>query len=356
MSKFLQFRNATGAGKNLELLVYGEIGDWGGEVKSRDFAEKLRAIDTDEIDVRINSNGGNVFTAQAIYSSLKRHPAHINVYIDGIAASAATIIAMAGDTIYMPENAMMMVHQPLVAVYGNADELRDMADILDKVRDTLVAVYRDKTGLDDDTIIQLMQDETYMTATDAKEWGFVDEVIPALKIAASRGKNGTIVINGLTIDADRVAKLPEVWRNAVESKHENPGVSGIDRLEEIITMTLDELKVNHPDLFKAAVEEGQKQERARIRAIEEMTMPGHEELAARAKFETGITPEAFAIEMVKAEKAVKDKYLANRQEDSKQVANVQPDYDAKANGDDDKRAAVISAMAKAFSAHNTRKV
>lgn len=352
----MQFRNATGAGKNPELLVYGEIGDWWGEVQSRDFAEKLQAIDAEQIDVRINSDGGSVFTAQAIYSSLKRHPAHINVYIDGMAASAATVIAMAGDTIYMPENAMMMIHHPWTTAAGNAEELRELADVLDKVGDTIVAVYREKTGLDDDTIRQLMQDETYMSAADAKEWGFVDEVISALKIAASRGKNGAIVINGLTIDADRAAKLPEVWRNAVESEHENPGASGIDQSKESVTMTLDELKANHPDLFKAAVEEGQKQERARIQAIEEMAMPGHEELAARAKFETGITPEAFAIEVVKAEKAAKDKYLANRQEDAKQVANVQPDADAKANGDDDKRAAVVSAMVKAFSAHNTRKV
>src|SRR5690606_11576839 len=109
-----------------------------------------------------------------------------------------------------------MIHQPMISVYGNADELRDIAAVLDKVRDTIIAVYREKTGLDDETIAELMRDETYMTAQEAKDWGFVDEVVAALKIAAQRGKNGSIVLNGLTIDHDRFTKLPENWRNALE--------------------------------------------------------------------------------------------------------------------------------------------
>lgn len=352
-NKFLQFRNQTG--KTPELLVYGDIGDWWEEVQSRDFAEKLQAISADEIDVRINSNGGSVFTAQAIYSSLKRHPATINVYIDGMAASAATIIAMAGDRVIMPENAMMMVHQPLTAVYGNADELREIADILDKVRDTIVAVYRDKTGLDDETIIGLMDDETYMTAADAHEWGFVDEVAGALKIAAHRGKNGSVVINGLTFDADRFNKLPEQWQNAVKSQHDKSGASGKPEEKERITMTLDELKAQHPDLYKAVVDEGQQAERARIQAIEDMTMPGHDELANQAKFETGLTPEAFAIELVKAEKASKASYLNNRKDDAEPVNKVKPTADLAENGKDAEREEVVNTMAGAISARNSQK-
>lgn len=354
MSKFLTFKNQA-AGKNPELLVYGDIGEWWGEVQSREFAEQLQAITSDEIDVRINSNGGSVFTAQAIYSSLKRHPASVNVYIDGIAASAATIIAMAGDKIIMPENTMMMIHSPLVGVYGNADELRDTADILDKVRDTIVAVYRDKSGLDDDKILELMAEDTYLTAAEALDFGLVDEVSPALKIAAHRGKNGTVSVNGLTIDNERYSLLPEDWRASVESQQDS-GVTGKKpKQKESVAMTLDELKAQHPDLYADVVAQGVEAERARIQAIEDMVIPGHEALATAAKFETGISAEAFAIELVKAEKATKDDFLNKRKRDASTVRNVVPSSDG-GNSDDENRAQAASKMAEAFTARNGRKI
>lgn len=355
MGKFLQFK-AQAAGKNAELLVYGEIDEWWGEVRSRDFAEQLQAITSDEIDVRINSDGGSVFTAQAIYSSLKRHPAKINVYIDGIAASAATIIAMAGDRIIMPENAMMMVHNPMTGAYGNAEDMREVADILDKVAETLIAVYRSKTGLDDDKIKELLSKDTYLTAAECLDLGLVDEVTSALKISASRKNSGDYVVNGLTIEADRYKRLPEAWRNDVEcTKAVEPKKP---ETKEVTSMTLDDFKAQHPELFQAVVDSAVQQERERIKAIEEMTMQGHEAIALSAKFENAITPEAFAVELIKAEKAVKEKYLADRKADA-QAANVddasnqqQDTHEHQSEGEKVKAAA--SVMARAFSARNGR--
>lgn len=351
MSK-LQFRNV--AGRNPELLVYGDIDEWWGEVQSKAFAENLQAITADVIDVRINSNGGDVFAAQAIYSSLKRHAAEIHVYIDGMAASAATIIAMAGDKVFMPENAMFMIHNPLTGVWGNANELREVADILDKVRETLLAVYRDKSGLADDKLIELMDDDTYMTAAEAHELGFVDEIIAPLKIAAKRLDSGDVELNGLTIRADRYKRLPEQLRNDVECQRES-GTSGETEEKEVIPMTLDELKAQHPELYQAAVGAGQEQERARIQAIDEMVLPGQEALAAKAKFETGITAEAFAMELIKAEKAVKEKFLADRKSDADPVNKVVPAVDPAEGDEDIEREAVTNTMAAAFSARNRRK-
>lgn len=352
--KFLQFRNR--ANRNPELLVYGEIDDMFGAVQSRDFAEALQGIDAEEIDVRINSDGGNVFAAQAIYSSLKRHPAKINVYIDGMAASAASIIAMAGDYIYMPENAMMMIHNPLTGVWGNAEDLRDVADVLDLVRETIVAVYREKTGLPSDKIIDLMDSETYMTAAEAKELGFVDEIGPALKIAASRSQSRGIVFNGLTIRKERIKWLPKEWQNALESFDKEPGASGKSEEKEIMNMTLDEFKASYPDLFKAVIEQGQEMERARIKAIEEMVIPGHEELAAKAKFENAISPEMFAVELVKAEKAAKERFLANREDDSKDVNKIKASVDDGQDSNEEKAKVVTSAIAQGFSARSSRKI
>lgn len=358
MTKFLRFANETREGKNPELLVYGEIGEWWGDVQSRDFAEQLQAIDAPEIDVRINSSGGAVYTAQAIYSSLKRHPAKINVFVDGIAASAATIIMMAGDHIVMPENAIMMVHSPLTGAYGNAEELRDIADVLDIVRDTIVAVYRNKSGLDDDTILELLADDTYLSANEALELGLVDEVTPALQIAASRGKNGTFTVNGLTIDAERYSNLPKKWLASVESQVKTGAAGNKPKVKEQVKMTLDELKAQYPELYEAVLNEGKtagvEQERDRIKAIDEMTMKGHEALAISAKFETGISPEAFAIDLIKAEKAAKESYLTNAQSDAAPVAVVQPT----ANVDDDsdvEGSETVNAIAEGInSRHNVR--
>lgn len=349
MSKVLQFRNA--AGRKPELLVYGDIYDWWGEVQSREFAEQLQAITAETIDVRINSNGGSVFAAQAIYSSLKRHPAKINVYIDGIAASAATIIMSAGDWVYMPENAMLMVHNPMVGLHDsfNADELREFADALDAVQKTILAAYREKTGLDDETLIELLSKDRYITAAEAKELGFVDEIGPALKIAASR-KGSSVIINGLTIQEDRYKRLPEDWRNAVESPLNQSGASGKTTEKERKVMTLDEFKAQHPELYKAAMAAGQEQERARIKAIDEMVMPGYEALAAKAKFETGLAPEAFAVELIKAEKAAKERFLAERQKDAEEVNGVEQGGDPGADGEDAKLQAVANAMAGGFNA------
>src|SRR5690554_544642 len=128
--------------KTGELILYGEISDytwWGDEVTPKQFKEDLDALgDIDILNVYINSPGGDVFAGQAIYSMLKRHKAYVNVFIDGIAASIASLIAMAGDKVIMPANAMMMIHNPWVFATGNANDLRKIADDLDKIRDSMI--------------------------------------------------------------------------------------------------------------------------------------------------------------------------------------------------------------------------
>src|SRR5690606_6275695 len=120
-----------------ELLLYGPISDfswWGDEVTPKQFKEELDALgDIGELRVYINSPGGDVFAGQAILSMLKRHSARKVVYVDGLAASAASIVAMAGDTIRMPRNAMMMIHNAWTITAGNANDLREVADALDRV-------------------------------------------------------------------------------------------------------------------------------------------------------------------------------------------------------------------------------
>jgi ATP-dependent protease ClpP protease subunit len=137
-----------------------------------------------ELTVRINSPGGSVFDGVAIYNALKRHEARVTVWIDGIAASIASMIAMAGDEVVMPENAMLMLHDPSGLVLGTAADMRGMAEALDKMKAGMVAAYRDKSGRDDAEIEALMAAETWLSAQEAVELGLADRVEQPVRMAA----------------------------------------------------------------------------------------------------------------------------------------------------------------------------
>lgn len=179
-------RNATGA----ELFLYSEISDttwYGDEVTPTKFQKELSEVgEVDEIDVFINSPGGDVFAGFAIYNILKRYPAKKVVTVDGLAASAASIIAMAGDEIYIPENATLMIHNAWTCARGGAEDLRKAADELDRVNAQIVSVYTEanRTGKESAEIAEMMNAETWMTGSEAVEMGFADDLLPAKQIAA----------------------------------------------------------------------------------------------------------------------------------------------------------------------------
>ena len=167
-----------------EVLIYDEIGAYG--VSAKGFLAELGALPDDAaIDLRLNSPGGSVFDAVAIYNALKRHAGDITVWIDGIAASAASYIAMAGDTIVMPENAFLMIHDPSGLVMGTAEDMRSTAEALDKVKGSLIQGYAAKSGKSDDEIAALMAAETWLDAKDALDIGFIDRIAEPVKLAAS---------------------------------------------------------------------------------------------------------------------------------------------------------------------------
>jgi ATP-dependent Clp protease protease subunit len=182
--KFWNFKNVKEDPKIGELDIYGEIADsswWGDEVTPKQFKKDMDALgDISELNVYINSPGGDVFAGQTIYSILKRKKCAVNVYIDGLAASAASVIAMVGradgNTLNMPKNAMLMIHNPWSIAWGYASDMRQMADTLDKIRDSIVAVYKDGSNLEEKDIIELMDAETWMTAQDALDYGFIDHI------------------------------------------------------------------------------------------------------------------------------------------------------------------------------------
>ena len=169
-----------------EIWIYDEIGeDWFGEgLTAKAFVEEIGAIKAPAIDLHINSPGGSVFDGQAIYNAIQRHPAKVTSYIDWLAASIASTIALAGDKVVMAANALFMIHQPWGLAMGPASEMRSMADVLDKIAGTLVAIYAAKSSKDEADIMSAMDAETWYTAAEAAEYGFVDEVGDEMKLAA----------------------------------------------------------------------------------------------------------------------------------------------------------------------------
>ncbi|MCK5445919.1 MAG: Clp protease ClpP [Rhodospirillaceae bacterium] len=169
-----------------EITIYDDIGaGWFGGISADDFAKDLKALGkVDTLNVYINSGGGNVFAGLAIHNTLKRNPAKVVVNVDGLAASIASIVAMTGDEIIMAENAFMMIHDPWSVAAGSADDMRDMADTMDKVRGQLLDTYVKRSSADETVISDMMSAETWLTASEAQEFGLADTVGEPLQIAA----------------------------------------------------------------------------------------------------------------------------------------------------------------------------
>lgn len=195
---------ATGA----EVVIYDEIGAYG--VSAKGFLAELGALpEASPIDLRLNSPGGSVFDAVAIYNAIKRHSGPVTVWIDGIAASAASYVAMAGDEVVMPENAFLMIHDPSGMVLGTAADMRAMAEALDKIRGSLLQGYVAKSGRSEDEIAPLMAKETWLDARDALDLGFADRITEPVRIAA-------------TFDVGRFRNAPPALVEAVTEAKADP--------------------------------------------------------------------------------------------------------------------------------------
>jgi ATP-dependent protease ClpP protease subunit len=188
MRKWFQVKAQADLKASAEIFIYGDIGEsWYEETTSAaDFVRQLNDLKNEAIDIRINSVGGSVPDGLAIYNAIQRHPSTITIHIDGMAMSIASLIAMAADNV-MSENAILMIHAPWSVAVGNAQEMRDMADTLDRWAEAMSTSYARKTGKSKEEVLALLQDgkDHYFTAEQAQAEGFVDLVAEAMPIAAS---------------------------------------------------------------------------------------------------------------------------------------------------------------------------
>lgn len=293
------------------------------------FNQELAALgeDVPEIVVRINSGGGDVFAANAIYTRLKDHSAHVTVKIDGWAASAATIIAMAGDTIKIARNGVFMIHDPAMTVWDTfkAEDFEKMAQELKVIKQSIINTYAMKTGRAEQEISDFMTEERWWTGGDAVENGFCDELMFEESKTVVENAN-RIVVNSVPIDITQFKTVPKMLLNSPN----NPGgftnsaatITQTQKKEETkmeptnsTITTVDALKAAYPDLVATIENAAAEAERGRIKAIKDMALDGFESIVEDAMFENPVTAEAVAVKIVNEQKKQGGAYLNNRSAD-----------------------------------------
>lgn len=161
--------------------MYGIVGSgWYGDISAEKTREMFDNVDAEEIEIRINSGGGDAFEGIAICNYLRNHKAHVTVVVDGLAASAASLIAMGANKVVMPSNTTMMVHRAATYAYGNADSLEKQAKMLRDVDDALIQSYRNRFNGEFHELEALLDNETYMTAEKALSYGLCDEIVDSI--------------------------------------------------------------------------------------------------------------------------------------------------------------------------------
>lgn len=328
---FWTFRAAAEENAAPELILYGDIASetwWGDEVTPQQFTEELDALGAvPEIVVRINSGGGDVFAANAIYTRLKDNAAKITVKIDGWAASAATIVAMAGDVIEIPGNGVFMVHDPSMGLLGyfNEADLVKLTDKIKVIKQSIVNGYALKTGKPADEIASIMAAETWYDGKQAVEAGFCDKLM--FEDAETTVENGAkIVVNSVSLDLNRypnmtisllnrlTARTPGGFSNTITQNTPKRSEESMDGIKDI--KTVDGLKAAFPDLTKKIEEAAVDAERKRIQDIEDVALAGFETIVNDAKFKNPISAGDVAKAIVAEQKKQGGKYIQDRDDDA----------------------------------------
>ena len=319
--------------KNAELMLYGDIAEsfWGDTISAKEVTEYLADLDVENINVYINSNGGVVDTAIAINNALRRHKAKVTVNIDGIAASAATLITCAGDTVRMPKNALFMIHNPSTIAMGDSEEMRKQADVLEKYKNSITETYLQKVNIDKEKLSELMDNESWLSAEEALKYGFIDEIIENTDIQ---------VVENKVISNNMVFNMAEFKNFNVDKNIKNNG-KGSEK------MTREEIKNQYPDIYAEIINEGKeigiKEERTRIQEIENLGY--NHEVVDKAKFEEPKNARDLALEIVSLMKQENQNKLNRIQDEGKPLNNMPKGNDDGVN-DEQKAANKILAFFK----------
>ncbi|MES2500138.1 MAG: head maturation protease, ClpP-related [Pseudomonadota bacterium] len=197
----------------VDVYIYDVIDDYFG-VSASDFNKELSALKGKQVNLRINSPGGDVFSGRAMATAISNH-GNVTAYIDGLAASAATYVALAAKEVHIADGAMFMIHNAWSLAYGNKTDMRNTADLLEKIDGTIVNDYKKKTNLEESEIVAMMDAETWLTAQEALDKGFVDSVFNGTK---AENKWDLSAYNNAPVIEDPKEPITNHLREACERK------------------------------------------------------------------------------------------------------------------------------------------
>jgi ATP-dependent Clp endopeptidase proteolytic subunit ClpP len=297
------------------------------------FREELNKYKGKNITVWIDSYGGDVFAAAGMYNALMEHKkngAKVTTIIDGKAMSAGTIPYMAGDEKLMTPMSMYMMHNPLTNAYGYASDLRKAADVLDEVKETILNAYELGTGKSRETISQMMDDETYMSAKTALKEGFTDKILYSETTTEPIENNFSFSHMSIqnTMSAS-MKKFMEIAKNELSANQDlipdankNQKQEGKEEME---IKNAAELKAQMPSIYDEAFQEGIKAERNRLKAFDVLNGKVDPEFLEKTKYEDSATAESVLFKATIEGKTINSAYVAQAQEDAKEVNKVEGD-------------------------------
>lgn len=273
------------------------------------------------IKVYINSGGGDVFAANAIYTQLKANSAKIHIIIEGICASAATIVAMAGDKIIISNSAVIMIHNPKVGVMGYYEQkdLEKLNTTLETIKNSIIATYKTKLNKTDEQLKELMDNETWYTGKEAVENGIADELM--FSEVDSFVDGNLLFVNNIQCDINKFKNIPANLKNKVADKNSTTFFN-IKKEEgkDVEIKNVEDLVKNYPDLVNEIVEKTKKvsvsEEQERLKAIDEISAQIPKDLVQDAKYKNYITAEQLAFEALKKNTAIGMNFYRDMQEDS----------------------------------------
>ena len=301
-----------------EISIYDNIGGWG--VTANDFINELKGLgDVTDIDLYISSGGGSIIEGNNIYNALERHPANIHVHIDALAASMGSVIAMAGDTRSMAANGLLMIHDPWTGSIGDAEQLRKDADLLDKMEVNIRNAYS-KSNKTPEEIDAMMKAETWMSAEEALEAGFITEIEGANLAAASIGDMETLKdfenlpqgkIDAIKIDCQ--AKQIEQLSARLEERQDQ--ITQLEAFADTLNKTIEAAKEEKAEMVELHAKELDEakiitEEAISAAAAEQLAEVGHDPVESNASEEGSngkspkeMTPKEFWDEYERLDKA-----------------------------------------------------
>ena len=314
-SKFWQVKNEVNG--NDEILIYGPIAgesSWfGNETAPQDFAKDLEDLGGRDVTVRINSGGGDVFAAHAIHNQLVAYKGRVTVVIDGLAASAATIIAVAGDRIIMPSNALFMIHNPAIGLsdYYNAADLEKAVEALKTIKDSIVAAYRKRCKASAAELSAMMDAETWLGAQECLKKGFVDEIQGSVNPVLN---GSSLIVNSVQVDTCTF-KNQDALKACLNKKTEEKSMNKFEEFLAALGLKFaDQTSVSAP-AQNAAVPAAQVTATSTEQAVTDAVAAERQRVADLEALDSGENPCVTAI-------------INRAKADGKTVAEVQPYIDA----------------------------